>query len=36
MQMSMMYLRDQAKAIGHGVNYGMGINSDHRQHRPAP
>lgn len=26
-QMDMMYLRDQAKAIGHGVNYGMGIDS---------
>jgi DNA polymerase-1 len=27
MQLNMMYLRDQAKAIGHGVNYGMGIDS---------
>jgi DNA polymerase-1 len=27
LQMNMMYLRDQAKAIGHGVNYGMGIDS---------
>lgn len=27
MELSTMYLRDQAKAIGHGVNYGMGIDS---------
>jgi DNA polymerase-1 len=26
-QLNMMYLRDQAKAIGHGVNYGMGVDS---------
>lgn len=27
LEMDMKYLRDQAKAIGHGVNYGMGIDS---------